>query len=83
MTDRELKKLSRAELLEIMLDQSREIDRLNSRVTELERKLAEKRIDINEAGSIAEASLRLNRIFEAAQRAADQYVYSVKSRYEI
>lgn len=35
-------------------------------------------IELADAGSIAEASLRLNGIFEAAQRAADQYLHNVK-----
>lgn len=35
-------------------------------------------IELEDAGSIAEASLRLNGIFEAAQRAADQYLDNVK-----
>ena len=83
MTERELHKLSRSELLGIMLDQSREIDRLNKRVDELLRQVEEKNIIIKESGSIAEAAMRLNHIFEDAQRAADQYVQSVKGLYEI
>ena len=35
MTDRELKKLSRAALLEILLTQSKEIDRLRAEIDEL------------------------------------------------
>ena len=38
-----------------------------------------KNIILNNAGSIAEASLKLNKVFETAQAAADQYVESVKS----
>jgi cell division septum initiation protein DivIVA len=83
MTDRELRRLSRAELLEIMLEQSREIDRLKARVDELSRQVQEKKIILSECGSIAEAALKLNHIFEAAQKAADQYVHSVKSFYEV
>ena len=41
-----------------------------------------KRIEVEEAGSIAKAALQLNGIFEAAQRAADQYLENVKQRYE-
>ena len=33
---------------------------------------------MNKAGSIAEASLRLNRVFEAVQDAADQYLASIR-----
>ena len=35
-------------------------------------------IELAEAGSIAEAALKLNGIFEAAQRAAEQYLMNVK-----
>ena len=35
-------------------------------------------IELEEAGSIAEASLRMNGIFEAAQRCAEQYLMNVK-----
>lgn len=35
-------------------------------------------IELADAGSIAEASLRLNGIFEAAQRAADQYLHNIR-----
>ena len=36
-----------------------------------------------EAGSIAEASLKLNKVFEAAQQAADQYLENIRIRSEI
>ena len=37
-----------------------------------------RRIQLVEAGSIAEAALRLNGIFETAQKAADQYLYNLR-----
>ena len=33
-----------------------------------------------EAGSIAEAALRINRVFEAAQEAADQYLENIRQQ---
>lgn len=78
MTEKELHKLKRAELLEMMLAQSREIDSLRARIEELEEKLADREIRIQESGSIAEAALKLNGIFEAAQAAADQYLENVR-----
>lgn len=33
---------------------------------------------LDEAGSIAEAALRLNGIFETAQQTADQYLYNLR-----
>lgn len=78
MTDKELKKLTRAELLEMLLVQSREKQRLEEELAEVKGKLEEKEIRIAESGSIAEAALRLSGIFEAAQKAADQYLENVK-----
>ena len=80
MTEKELHKLKRGELLEMMLAQSREIDALRARVSELEEKLADREIRIRESGSIAEAALKLNGIFEAAQAAADQYMENVRNQ---
>ena len=39
----------------------------------------ERTLKINEAGSIAEAAVKLNGVFEAAQAAADQYLESVQA----
>ena len=43
MTDRELRKLSRAELLELLLEESRENERLRAQLQEMNEKLAEDR----------------------------------------
>ena len=80
MTEKELLKLKKSELLEIMLAQSKEIDSLREQLAEAEEKLASRRIAIKESGSIAEASLKLTQIFEEAQKAADLYVENVKRR---
>ena len=80
MTEKELHKLKRGELLEMMLAQSREIDALRARGSALEEKLADREIRIRESGSIAEAALKVNGIFEAAQAAADQYLENVKKQ---
>ena len=62
----------------MMLAQSREIDALRLRVSELEDKLADRDLRIRESGSIAEAALKVNGIFEAAQAAADQYLENLR-----
>lgn len=83
---KELRKLKRKDLLEILLDQSRENEdqRLllavqKEKILVLEQKLHEKRIDIAESGTLAEASLKLNGVFEAAQAAAQQYLDNLKT----
>ena len=80
MTDQELRKLRREELLQIMIAQSRRITALKNKLEETEKKLHSKEIELKEAGNIAEAALKLNRIFEDAQAAADQYLYNIKLR---
>ena len=82
MTDKELKKLKRAELLQILLTQSKEIDRLKAELDEANAKLADKNILLEKSGSIAEASLSVFHIFEDAQKAADVYLLNVKRKAE-
>ena len=74
MTDRELRKLSRAELLELLLEESRENERLRAQLQEMNEKLADRAIRIERAGSIAEAALQLNGVFQAAA----QYLENVR-----
>lgn len=77
----DLRRLSRVELLEILVEQGREIDRLRAELAEAEQQLADRQIVLSEAGSIAEAALQLNGIFEAAQAASQQYIDSVAALY--
>ena len=79
MTDKELKKLSRMELLELLVAQAKETERLQAQLDEANAKLASRAIEIDEAGSIAEASLKLNGVFTAAEAAAAQYLENIKN----
>lgn len=79
MTDKELRKLSRAELLEMLLIQTKEVERLKKELEEANLKLENRRILLEKSGSIAEAALALNDVFESAQRAADQYLENIRS----
>lgn len=78
MTEVELKKLSRADLLEMLLASSKENAKLREEIAELKRALESREIAINNAGSIAEAALQVNGVFAAAQKAAEQYLENVK-----
>lgn len=78
MTDRELKKLGRAELLEILLSLSRENEQLRQQLAQANEKLETRDIAVKKAGTLAEAALTLNGVFEAAQAAADQYLYNFR-----
>ena len=78
MTDKELRKLSRSELLELMLEQSREIDRLQSELEETREALQERNLKIESCGSIAEAAAQVNSFFYSAQKAADMYLLNIQ-----
>ena len=78
MTDKELRKLSRSDLLELLISQTEENQALKTRVAQLEDQLNDRRIAVAEAGSIAEASLKLNGVFAAAEEAARQYLENIQ-----
>ena len=58
MTDKELRKLTRTELLELLLVQSKEIDKLNAELEQLQIKMQQREINLAHAGSIAEAAIK-------------------------
>lgn len=74
MTDKELRKLRRVELLELLVDQAAEMEELRRQLDQANEALAQRKIQLEEAGSIAEAALRLNGVFEAADKAAQEYL---------
>lgn len=82
MTDRELRKLSRADLLELLLKETQENERLRAELEEANKKLADRTILIEDSGSLAEAALRMNGVFEAADRAVRQYLENVRRMAE-
>ena len=79
MTERELRKLSRIDLLQLLLKEIKENEKLRK---ERQEALDNKEIRIQEAGSIAEAALQLNGIFEAAEQAAAQYLENMRNLTE-
>ena len=78
MADKELRKLSRKQILELLLRLTEKSESLQAELDEANRKLKNKLLIKSEAGSIAEASLKLNGVFEAAENAAEQYLYNIK-----
>lgn len=78
MTEKELRKLSRTELLEMLIAQSEELKICQEKLAAAEENLQKREIIMDNAGSIAEASLALNGIFEAAQAACQQYTDNIR-----
>lgn len=82
MTDKDLRNLGRKELIEIIYEFQKREAEFQSTIKSLSEQLEVKEIQMEQAGSIAEAALVLNGIFESAQKAADQYLLSIKTANE-
>lgn len=74
MTDKEFKKLNRSELISIIYEYQKTQEALEKELAEVKAKLADRDLKINNAGSIAEAVVSLNDLFETAQKTADEYL---------
>lgn len=79
MTDKEFKRLSRHQLIEIIYQFQLQIDKLTEQNQELERELADKRLRLENAGNIANAALEINDCFRSAQNAAEQYLNEIQT----
>lgn len=82
MTSKELKKLSRKDLLHLLIEQNDILVQVRNELEEVKTALAKKNMAIMKAGSMAEAAIALSGVFEAADNAAQQYLDSLKATYE-
>lgn len=80
MTDKELRQLNRAELIDIIYELQKRNKRCMEQNQKLQDALDDRVLRLNQSGSIAEAALKVNGIFESAQAAADQYLCSVRAQ---
>ncbi len=76
--DNPLKRLNRAQLLDMLYDEVKEKEDLEQKLQETRQQLEDRKILIAKSGSIAEAALKLNKVFEQAQEAADQYLFNIR-----
>lgn len=78
MDDKQLRRLSRRDLLGLLEELSRENDRLRAELDEANKKLEDRHVRLQRCGSMAEAALELGGVFEAADRAVAIYRQSVE-----
>ena len=81
MTDKEFKRLSRAQLIEIIYQLQLKVEELTAENKKLNDELTEKRIRIDHAGNIAEAALGINDVMQTAQKAAQQYLDEIRTMH--
>ena len=79
MTDKELRKLSRAALIELLISEVEENERLREKADALEAELQSRSIDVEKAGTMADAALSLNEVFTSVDKAAAQYLENVET----
>ena len=78
MTDKQLRSLSKMHMLSLLHEQESEVERLVAENNELQERLNDRRLKIEQAGSLADASVVLTGILQAAQDAADMYLENVR-----
>ena len=82
MVRKELRKLNRRELIEIIYQMKKNEQQMQEQITALQAELDKKRLRLSEAGSIAEAALSVTNVFSAAQAAADLYLHEISCMRE-
>lgn len=82
MTEKELRRLSRRELLEMLITRTMENERLIEELQQARKELSDRKLIQDRAGSMAEAALQLNGVFEAADRAAREYLGNIRRMVE-
>ena len=82
MTDKEFKRLSRSQLIDIIYQLQLKQDELIADNERLSKALADKRLLLSEAGNIAEAALEVHNVLQAAQDAAAHYLEEIQIRVD-
>lgn len=78
MEQKELKRMTRSELIEVIYELELQNQELKEELDAAKESLKDRTIMIDEAGSIAEAALKINHVFESVQNAVDDYVNNMK-----
>lgn len=78
LAEKKLKRMNRKDLLEILVEQSKENDQLKEQLKAAKFELSDRKLRLEKAGSIAEAAIQVNGVFAAAQKAAEQYLENVR-----
>ena len=75
---KDLRKLRRSELLELLVVQSEEIDRLRMELAKAQEQLHSRAVAVRESGSLADAAVKLSGVMQAAEEAAQIYLDNIK-----
>ena len=79
MTEHQLRRASRADLLKLLLEQRKESEALRQQISQMEEQLQRRQIAIDQSGTLAEAALKLSGIFDAAETACQYYTENIRA----
>ena len=82
MTDKEFKRLSRSQLIDIIYQFQLTQNELNDEIERLKKALDDRRLRVKEAGNIADAALEITNVMQAAQDAATLYLEEIRTMRE-
>lgn len=82
MTDKEFKRLSRSQLIDIIYQFQLQQEELIAENEKLKNALADKRILVNNSGNLAEAALEIHGVMQSAQSAAEHYLEEIQHRVD-
>lgn len=82
MISKELKRLSRRELVDIIYQLKKNEQEMQEEIESLKTELQDKRIRISTAGSIADAAISVTNLFSTAQMTADLYLREISCMKE-
>ncbi len=82
MISKELKRLSRRELVDIIYQLKKNEQEMQEEIELLKNELQDKRIRISTAGSIADAAMSVTNVFSTAQMTADIYLREISCMRE-
>ena len=80
MTDKEFRRLSRSQLIDIIYQLQLKQEELLADNEKLAKALADKRLRVSKAGNIAEAALDIHNVMQSAQDAAAHYWEEMQTR---
>ena len=80
MTDKEFKRLSRSQLIDIIYQLQLKQEESTADNEKLSKALADKRLRVSKVGNIAEASLEIHNVMQAAQDAAAHFMDEIQLR---
>ena len=77
MISKELKKMSRRELMDIIYQMKKNEQQMQDEIASLQEALQDKRLRLSVAGSVAEAAASITNVFSAAQMTAALYLQEI------